>query len=58
MAHRKVNSPEDLKKGDILFWDTPKKLHEYDFSLIFLHLLFIHDVKASENIKFQFPGAI
>ena len=23
MAHRKVNSPEHLKNGEIFFWDTP-----------------------------------
>ena len=50
MAHNKVNSPEHLKNGE--------KWHKYAFFSLFLHILLIHDVKAAENIKFQFSGAI
>ena len=35
MAHREVNRPEHLEKGDI-FLDTPLKLHKKAFLLIFL----------------------
>ena len=31
MAHRKVNSPEHLKNGEIFFWDTPLKIAQICF---------------------------
>ena len=58
MAHRKVNSPKHLKNGDIFFETTPNNCMNILFSLIFLHILLIHDVEASENIKFQLSGDI
>ena len=59
MAHRKVNSPKHLEKGEILFWDTPSKAHKNAFLCIFfLHIPINHDVEASELIEFPFLGAI
>ena len=58
MAHRKVNSPEHLKNGDIFLEIPSKNFTNVLFVSFFLHILLIHNVKSSENIKFQFPGPI
>ena len=53
------NLVEHLKNGEIFFGDIHQKVaYIFCFSQFFLHILLIHDVKASENIKFQFSGAI
>ena len=57
MAHRKVNSPKHLKNGEF-FFETPPQNCMYMLFSHFLHILIIHDVKASENIKFQLSGDI
>ena len=58
MTHRKVNRPKDLKNEEF-FRDTPNNcMNMRFFSFFFLHILLIHDVEASENIKFQLSGDI
>ena len=59
MAHRKVNSPKHLKNGDIFFETPPNNcMNMLFFLILFLHILLIHDVEASENIKIQLSGDI
>ena len=47
MAHRKENNPKHLKNVKKNLRDTLKNLHEYAFFSFFLHILLIHDLKAS-----------
>ena len=58
MAHRKVNSPQHLKSEDFFLRHPIKIAWMCFFINSFIHILLIQDVKASENIKFPFSGAI
>ena len=58
MAHRKVNSAEHWENRESFLRHHLKIARICFFSHFFLPILPIHDIKASENIKFQFSGAI